>query len=69
MADNKKVHFWEIEIGTYFKIWDTLFVKISYDDYEDDNVFNFERNYVESIGPDEVVEIVENVEITVKTPE
>jgi hypothetical protein len=68
MTDNKKVHFWEIEIGTYFKIWDTLFVKISYDD-DDDNVFNFERNYVESIGPDEAVEIVENVEITVKTPE
>ena len=67
MTDNKKVHFWEIEIGTYFKIWDTLFVKISYDD-DDDNVFNFERNYVESIGPDERVEIV-NVEITVKTPE
>lgn len=67
MTDNKKVHFWEIEIGTYFKIWDTLFVKISYDD-DDDNVFNFERNYVESIGPDESVEIV-NVEITVKTPE
>lgn len=68
MTDNKKVHFWEVEIGTYFKIWDTLFVKISYDD-DDDNVFNFERNYVESIGPDEEIEIMENVEITVKTPE
>lgn len=61
------VHFWEIEIGTYFEIWGTLFVKISYDD-DDDNAFNFERNYVESIGPDEEVEIVE-VEVTVKTPE
>ena len=68
MTDNKKVHFWEIKIGTFFKIWDTLFVKISYDD-DDDNVFNFERNYVESIGPDEEIEIMENVEITVKTSE
>lgn len=69
MTNNKKVHFWEIEIGTFFKIWDTLFVKISYDYDYDDNVFNFGRNYVESIEPDEMVEIVENVEITVKTPE
>ncbi len=66
MADNKKVHFWEIEIGTYFKLYGILFVKISYD-YEDDNVFNFSAHYVDFIEPDDEVEIVEKVEI--KIPE
>lgn len=66
MTDNKRVHFWEIEIGTYFKAYGQLFVKISYD-YEDDNVFNFERKYVELFGPDTEIEIVEKVEI--KIPE
>lgn len=70
MTDNKKVHFWEIEIGTYFKLYGILFVKISYDsDDDDDNVFNFKTNYVDFIEPDDEVEIVEKVEVTVKTPE
>ena len=69
MTDNKKVLFKDIKIGTYFKLYGILFVKISYDYEFDDNVFNFSANYVDFIEPDDEVEIVEKVEVTVKTPE
>ena len=69
MTDNKKVLFKDIKIGTYFKLYGILFVKISYDYEFDDNVFNFSANYVDFIEPDDEVKIVEKVEVTVKTPE
>lgn len=66
MTDNKKVLFEDLEIGEYFKAWDMLFVKTSYDrvDY---NAFCFEVNYTDLINDDKEVEVVEKVEI--KIPE
>lgn len=69
MTDNKKVHFWEIEIGTYFKLYGILFVKISYDSEDDDNVFNFSTHYVDFIEPDDEVEIVEKEKVEIKISE
>ncbi len=68
MTDNNKVLFKDVEIGTYFKLYGMLFVKISYS-YDDDNVFSFKTNYVDLLEPDDEIEIVENVEVIAKTPE
>lgn len=66
MEDNEKVLFDDLEIGTYFKLYGMLFVKISYN-YEDDNVFSFTTNYVDLLEPDDEVEVVKKVEV--KIPE
>ncbi|MBP5773815.1 MAG: hypothetical protein J6W35_07065 [Eubacterium sp.] len=68
MTDNNKVPFHELEIGTYFKLYGMLFVKISYD-YEDDNVFNFRIHYVDLLEPDDEVEIVEKEKVEIKISE
>lgn len=61
-----KALFKDLDIGTFFKIYGLLMVKINYSD-DDDNVFNFSVNYVDFIESDDEVEIVEKVEI--KIPE
>lgn len=68
MTDNNKVLFRELEIGTYFKLYGVLFVKISYD-YEDDNVFNFLAHDVDFLEPDDEVEIVEKEKVEIKISE
>lgn len=68
MTDNNKVLFDELEIGTYFKLYGMLFVKINHD-YEDDNVFNFRTHYVDFLEPDDEVEIVEKEKVEIKISE
>lgn len=66
MTDNNKVLFEDLEIGDYFKFYDSLYVKISYD-HVDHNAFSFDVNYITLIEDDTEVEVVEKVEI--KIPE
>lgn len=68
MTDNKKVLFEDIEIGTYFKVYGMLYVKVSYN-HEDDNCYNFDVDYIDYIEDGTEIEVVEKVEIVVKTPE
>ena len=63
-----KALFEDLEIGDFFKFYGSLYVKISYDRV-DDNAFSFDVNYITLIEDDAEVEIVEKVEVTVKTPE
>lgn len=66
MTDNNKVLFEDLEIGDYFKLYDSLYVKVSYDRV-DFNAFSFDVNYITLLKDDDEVEIVEKVEI--KIPE
>lgn len=59
-----KKMFKDIDIGTYFKLYGRLFVKIDYT-YDDDNVYDFKAKYPDTLEPDDEVEIVD-IEITVK---
>ena len=63
-----KTLFEDLEIGDFFKFYGSLYVKISYDRV-DNNAFSFDVNYITLIEDDAEVEIVEKVEVTVKTPE
>ena len=63
-----KALFEDLEIGDFFKFYGSLYVKISYDRV-DNNAFSFDVNYITLIEDDAEVEIVEKVEVTVKTPE
>lgn len=64
-----KALFKDLDIGTYFKLYGILFVKISYDYEFDDNVFNFAINSVDFLEPDDEVEIVEKEKVEIKISE
>jgi hypothetical protein len=63
----KKENFGLLEIGTYFKLYGRLYVKINYSD-EDDNVFDLKAKHLDTLEANDEVEIVD-VDFIVKNPQ
>jgi len=63
----KKENFGVLEIGTYFKLYGKLYVKIDYSD-EDNNAFELKGNHLNTLETNDEVEIVD-VDFIVKNPQ